>query len=93
MSTQILKKSNNNTIEAKNEINYEELLKTSNKKITRNTNHYNSSDNENEILIKNRTYNSRKNDSIHNSILDNLMNNSNNDFKNKNNDINKNIKI
>ena len=84
LSTQILKK-NNNTIEAKNEINYEELIKSSNKKTTRN--YYNNSDNENEIQLKNRTYNSKKNDSIHDSIMENLMNNSNKDYKNKKNDL------
>ena len=62
LSTQILKKSNNNTIEAKNEVNLEELIKSSNKKIARNErNNFNSSDNDNENdLIKNRTYNSKK---------------------------------
>jgi hypothetical protein len=61
LSTQILKKSNNNTIEAKNDVNLEELIKSSNKKTTRNDrNNFDSGDNENELLMKNRTYNSKK---------------------------------
>ena len=94
LSTQILKKSNNNTIEAKNDVNLEELIKSSNKKTTRNDrNNFDSGDNENELLMKNRTYNSKKNDSIHNSLIDNLMNHSNNEYQNKNDELNKNIKI
>ena len=94
LSTQILKKSNNNTIESKNDVNFEELIKSSNKKTTRNErNNYNSSDNENDLLIKNRTYNSKKNNSISDSLFGNIMNHSNNEYQNKNNDLNKNIKI
>ena len=90
-STQILKK-NNNTIEAKNDKNYEEIIKSSAKKKSRNElNDFNGngSYNENEIFgNKHKTYNSKKHDSIHNSLLDNMLNNSN-----KNNEVNKNIKI
>ena len=95
LSTQILKKSNNNTIETKNDVNFEELIKSSNKKTTRNEryNNYNSSDNENDLLVKNRTYNSKKNSSINDSIFGNIMNHSNNEYQNKNNDLNKNIKV
>ena len=96
LSTQILKKNNNNTIEAKNDSNIEELIKSSNKKATRNKrNNYDSGDNENDLLMKNRTYNFKKNESFHNnnSLLDNLMSQSNNELPNKNNELNKNIKI
>ena len=95
VSTKILKKSNNNTIEAKNDVNFEELIKSSHKKTTRNEryNNYNSSDNENDLLVKNRTYNSKKNISINDSIFGNVMNHSNNEYQNKNNDLNKNIKV
>ena len=94
LSTKILKKSNKNTIETKNDINFEDLIKSSNKKTTRNKrNNISNSDNENDILIKNRTYNSKRNDSLHNSLIGNIMNNSNNEFQKINNELNKNIKI
>ena len=85
LSTNILRKSNNNTIETKEENTYQDFILSSNKK---------NSDNENEILInKHRTYNSKKNSSIHNSILDNIMDNSNNEYQNKNSEANKNLKV
>ena len=94
LSTKILKKSNKNTIETKNDINFEDLIKSSNKKTTRNErNNISNSDYENDILIKNRTYNSKRNDSLHNSLIGNIMNNSNNEFRKINNELNKNIKI
>ena len=92
LSTQILKNSNNTnsntkTIEAKN-INYEQLIKSSNKRPKKIGRNYNSIDNDNEALVKNRTYN-YKNDE-NNSILD--LDNSNKYNKNSN-ELNKNIKI
>ena len=86
LSTQILKKSNNNTLEGKNEINFEELIKSSNKKTTRNErNNHNSSDNENDILMKNRTYNSKINNDLNKNIkILNKSNNNNSSFSNSN---------
>ena len=95
LSTNILRKSNNNTMETKDENIYQDFILSSNKKKLKNDVHlYNSSDNENDILVnKNRTYNSKKNNSIHNSILDNIMDNSNNEYLNKNIEVNKNLKV
>ena len=91
LSTQILKK-NNKTIEIKNDKNYEDLIQSANKEMKRHQiNSNNNLDNENEILEnKNRTYNSKKRNSIHNILLYNFMDNS----KQKNiNDLNKNLKL
>jgi len=95
LSTNILRKSSNNTIETKDDNTYQDFILSSNKKKVKNDTHLcNSSDNENDILVnKNKTYNSKKNNSIHNSILDNIMDNSNNEYLNKNNEANKNLKI
>ena len=83
LSTQILKNTNTNTIEAKN-INYEQMINYSNrrpKKIGRNYN-------DNEAFTKNRTFNFKNEDN--NSLLD-LLDNSNKE--NKNSELNKNIKV
>ena len=95
LSTNILRKSNNNAIEGKDENTCQDFILSSNKRKIKSDAHLgNSSDNENDILInKNRTYNSKKNNSIHNSILDNIMDNSNNEYLNKNNEVNKNLKV
>ena len=79
LSTQILKNTNNNTIETKN-INYS--IKRP-KKIGRNLN-----ENDNEAFTKNKTFNNKNEED--NSLLD-LFNNSNKE--NKNNELNKNVKV
>ena len=79
LSTQILKNTNNNTIETKN-INYS--IKRP-KKIGRNLN-----ENDNEAFTKNKTFNNKNEEN--NSLLD-LFNNSNKE--NKNNELNKNVKV
>ena len=84
LSTQILKNTNN-TIEAKN-IDYEQLIKSTNKRPKKIGRNYN--DNEKEAFTKNRTFNCKNEEN--NSLLD-LLDNSNKE--NKNNDLNKNIKI
>ena len=84
LSTQILKNTTN-TIEAKN-IDYEQLIKSTNKRPKKIGRNYN--DNDNEAFTKNRTFNCKNEEN--NSLLD-LLDNSNKE--NKNNDLNKNIKI
>ena len=84
LSTQILKNTTN-TIEAKN-IDYEQLIKSTNKRQKKIGRNYN--DNDNEAFTKNRTFNCKNEEN--NSLLD-LLDNSNKE--NKNNDLNKNIKI
>ena len=83
LSTQILKNINTNTIEAKN-INYEQLINSSNKRTKKIGRNYG----DNEAFTKNRTFNCKNEDN--NSLLD-LFNNSNKE--NKNNEINKNVKV
>ena len=84
LSTQILKNTTN-TIEAKNN-DYEQLIKSTNKRPKKIGRNYN--DNDNEAFTKNRTFNCKNEEN--NSLLD-LLDNSNKE--NKNNDLNKNIKI
>ena len=84
LSTQILKNTTN-TIEAKN-IDYEQLIKSTNKRPKKIGRNYN--DNDNEAFTKNRTFNCKNEEN--NSLLD-LLDNSNKE--NKNNDLNKNITI
>ena len=84
LSTQILKNTTN-TIEAKNN-DYEQLIKSTNKRQKKIGRNYN--DNDNEAFTKNRTFNCKNEEN--NSLLD-LLDNSNKE--NKNNDLNKNIKI
>ena len=83
LSTKILKNINTNTLEAKN-INYEQLINSSDKRPKKIGRNYN----ESEAFTKNRTFNCKNEDN--NSLLD-LFNNSNKE--NKNNEKNKNIKV
>ena len=83
LSTQILKNTNTNTIEAKN-INYEQLINYSNKRPKKIGRNYN----DNEAFAKNRTFNFKNEEN--NSLLD-LLDNSNKE--NKNSELNKNVKV
>ena len=91
LSTQILKNTNtntnSNTIEAKN-INYDQLINYSNRRPRKVGRNYNDNENDNETFNKNRTFNLKNEDN--NSLLD-VLDNSNKE--NKNNEMNKNIKI